>query len=442
MIMQIIIDCNSKIKKFKENDVSVVNLDLDVTSVTNNIESEFSAEEVIAEPSVETLRNAIKDLEEPVLFRNLLRKCNGENVWDILKWDMETLSEKIGEKILPFRSGYKARTTKPQWEVKNRVEWMTMKAFMNKKDSCNWYYFDYKYMHDWCKDCPEILNSLSWNTFGFNLSGEDSTIWIGNEGAHTNCHQDSYGCNLVAQIHGQKEWILFPPEATENLRPRRVPYEESTVYSSINLYSPSLEEENQIKNISGVRIVTLQPGEVLFIPKGWWHYVESLNLSVSINVWLPLETDCKARLEESLVKLMINEIGTNIPTTSETEKCSIFESISFIRRSLEECNKQKIKKVSARSNDQAVWTTTTLTNAYSSFVFLVRHLNSTELQHCLSLKRNRFSTCIDNANDYSIKQNELGLSNQLLFEKIVNAFCNPEAIKKVADTLLNEDSFS
>lgn len=78
-----------------------------------------------------------------------------------------------------------------------------MKAFMNKKDSCNWYYFDYKYMHDWCKDCPEILNSLSWNTFGFNLSGEDSTIWIGNEGAHTNCHQDSYGCNLVAQIHGQ-----------------------------------------------------------------------------------------------------------------------------------------------------------------------------------------------------------------------------------------------
>lgn len=109
-----------------------------------------------------------------------------------------------------------------------------------------------------------------------------------------------------------------------------MPYEESTVYSSINLYSPSLEEENQIKNISGVRIVTLQPGEVLFIPKGWWHYVESLNLSVSTNVWLPLETDCKARLEESLVKLMINEIGTNIPTTSETEKCSIFESISFV----------------------------------------------------------------------------------------------------------------
>lgn len=63
------------------------------------------------EPSAETLRIAIKDIEEPILIRNVLRKFNGENIWEILNWDLETLAENFGDKVLPFRSGYKAKTT-------------------------------------------------------------------------------------------------------------------------------------------------------------------------------------------------------------------------------------------------------------------------------------------------------------------------------------------
>lgn len=66
-----------------------------------------------------------------------------------------------------------------------------------------WYYFDYKRMNEWFKEKSDILNSLNWQQFGFKLDGSDSTIWIGSKGAHTNCHQDTYGCNLVAQTHGR-----------------------------------------------------------------------------------------------------------------------------------------------------------------------------------------------------------------------------------------------
>lgn len=48
------------------------------------------------------------------------------------------------------------------------------------------------------------LQDVSWQRFGYpEMSGKDSTIWIGTEGAHTSCHKDSYGCNLIAQIYGR-----------------------------------------------------------------------------------------------------------------------------------------------------------------------------------------------------------------------------------------------
>jgi ribosomal protein L16 Arg81 hydroxylase len=41
--------------------------------------------------------------------------------------------------------------------------------------------------------------------------------------------------------------------------------------------------------LAGARIVTLNPGDVLFVPNGWWHYVETLSsVAISINTWVPL----------------------------------------------------------------------------------------------------------------------------------------------------------
>ena len=54
-------------------------------------------------------------------------------------------------------------------------------------------------------------------------------------GAFTQCHQDAYGVNLVAQVEGRKKWTLFPPEGAAVLNPTRIPYEESTVFSRLNV---------------------------------------------------------------------------------------------------------------------------------------------------------------------------------------------------------------
>jgi HSPB1-associated protein 1 len=91
--------------------------------------------------------------------------------------------------------------------VEAPIEYKTIKEFLNdvkqETDLLKWYYFDYKHMNQWFKEKPEILQSFNWQQFNIELDGTDSTIWIGSKGAHTNCHQDTYGCNLIAQIHGR-----------------------------------------------------------------------------------------------------------------------------------------------------------------------------------------------------------------------------------------------
>ena len=94
----------------------------------------------------------------------------------------------------------------PQWDMKCPKEHMTLSELLQTTESATcykWYYFDYKYLHQLFNDRTEILKSIDWQRFGFDKTGNDSTIWIGSKGAHTNCHQDSYGCNLISQIHGR-----------------------------------------------------------------------------------------------------------------------------------------------------------------------------------------------------------------------------------------------
>ncbi|EJW83765.1 hypothetical protein WUBG_05321 [Wuchereria bancrofti] len=95
----------------------------------------------------------------------------------------------------------------------------------------HWGYFDYNYVFDIMN--PENIADIDWRHLGLDADPVDSTIWIGTPGAHTPCHYDSYGYNVHAQLSGSKRWILFEPN--ENMKPIRVPYEESTVFRLVIL---------------------------------------------------------------------------------------------------------------------------------------------------------------------------------------------------------------
>lgn len=42
-------------------------------------------------------------------------------------------------------------------------------------------------------------------------------------------------------------------------------------------------------------VVELSAGDVLVVPRHWWHYVENLTTAISINMWIPLVSYVRAR---------------------------------------------------------------------------------------------------------------------------------------------------
>ncbi|KAL0269472.1 UNVERIFIED_CONTAM: hypothetical protein PYX00_007187 [Menopon gallinae] len=241
--------------------------------------------------------------EVPVIIRDKIK------TWKILTFTERDWSSAFQGRTLTFRKGYKTYKENPYWEQLCEKENMPISEFFNisKTEDTNefWLYYDYKYTKDVFPENSDVIQAIKWTDLGLTeLSGKDSTLWIGNKGAHTPCHMDTYGCNLVAQIKGRKLWILIPPGETDSLSPVRVPYEESSVYSSYNFYTPN----SNLLRIKNARKVILNPGEVLFIPKHWWHYVENLEVAVSVNVWIPEGSDDGSRLEEALVRHYVSNV--------------------------------------------------------------------------------------------------------------------------------------
>ena len=53
------------------------------------------------------------------------------------------------------------------------------------------------------------------------------------------------------------------------------------------------------------KLKTLDQGDMLIIPPGWWHSVRSLDLSISVNIWTPSPArDEKAREIEAATRIV------------------------------------------------------------------------------------------------------------------------------------------
>jgi hypothetical protein len=102
-------------------------------------------------------------------------------------------------------------------------------------------------------------------------------MWIGPAGTVTSLHHDLTN-NFIAQIVGRKRVKLAPAAEVGRL------YNERHVFSVIpDLEDPNINPESYPR-LEGLRIydVLLEPGEILFMPFGWWHQVKSLDFSVTI----------------------------------------------------------------------------------------------------------------------------------------------------------------
>lgn len=126
--------------------------------------------------------------------------------------------------------------------------------------------------------------------------------WLGPKGTKTPLHTDPYH-NVLCQVVGYKYVRLYPPTETDKLYPAGIDD------AGIDMSNTSRVDVQKARQHGGGRDgydraeldrlceefplfadaeyeeAILAPGECLYIPLGYWHYVESLTASFSVSFW-------------------------------------------------------------------------------------------------------------------------------------------------------------
>ncbi|RFP15264.1 cupin-like domain-containing protein [Duganella sp. BJB488] len=137
-------------------------------------------------------------------------------------------------------------------------------------------------------DLPPYLGNLElrelnrlchWPTY-FDKMGPPR-FWLGPAGTVTPLHCD-YDDNIFAQIWGTKRIFLAPPHHDEFLYPNEA---NAILFGSpFDPEAPDYEKFPLARQAATVEVI-VNPGDMLYVPAGWYHQVRALTFSLSSNRW-------------------------------------------------------------------------------------------------------------------------------------------------------------
>jgi ribosomal protein L16 Arg81 hydroxylase len=99
-------------------------------------------------------------------------------------------------------------------------------------------------------------------------------FWFGPAGTITPLHHDLTN-NFMAQIMGRKRVRLVAPCDLAKV------YNHRHCFTELDARNVDLARFPAMADVT-IHDVTLAPGEILFLPVGWWHHVEALDISITL----------------------------------------------------------------------------------------------------------------------------------------------------------------
>ncbi|KAI5636379.1 cupin-like domain-containing protein [Phthorimaea operculella] len=259
-------ELSANIANNNNDTVNAANVDM----VKNNI----IPLEVLDCPSMEHFYTNYIKKEQPVVLANCI------DHWPALtKWKDQNYFIKIaGMRTVPIELG--KDYTDFDWTQKL----MTMEEFIKNHIYQTNGPVGYLAQYELFVQIPELREDIIEPDYcAFSESGNPADVmaWYGPKGTVSPLHHDPKK-NLLVQVVGEKQLFLYSPKDSEYVYPHEHELLGNT--ARIDPRNPDLEKYPNYKNATAYYCV-LRPGQMLYIPPKWWHFVESLSVSFSVSFW-------------------------------------------------------------------------------------------------------------------------------------------------------------
>ncbi len=205
----------------------------------------------------------------------------GAKHWPASKnWSPEYFAERFGDAEIEVQQ---KRESDPQYERnsgkhKGRIRMKEFVRMIRDAEKSNDFYMTANNTKGSKADLTLLFREIEEFGPGYNQLDQDHSgmfLWFGPAGIVTPLHYDLTN-NFLLQIYGRKEVQLIPALQTP------LCYNDVGVFSAAEF--PNFDEKRHplMKKVKPLTVI-LSPGEALFIPIGWWHRVEGLDVSISVS---------------------------------------------------------------------------------------------------------------------------------------------------------------
>jgi len=223
--------------------------------------------------SVKELKREYLNAGRPVIIEDAIDHWKAKT-----SWTFEFFRSRLG-KITVEAYRYEEGRYRP-----DNVQRIPLSDYIDKILTNDWNTFPYYIRDNWSLffKHKELLNDFSDPEYFFDwfrlvpsfMRRPGLRIFIGPKGAVTNMHQDIWGSHFwMAQLAGRKRWILFSPDQRNFL------YENCW---QVRPDDPDLERFPRFAEAKPLDC-TVGPGDMIFLPSKWVHWVVSLDSTISLS---------------------------------------------------------------------------------------------------------------------------------------------------------------
>lgn len=194
----------------------------------------------------------------------------------IKKWNLDYMSKIAGDKIVPLYDDRPVDHTHGFNEPHLKMKLSEYIELIKARPS-NYRIFLWNIL----KEVPVLQEDFSYPDFGLKLLKKVPMLFFGGANSHTFMHYDIDLANIFHfHFEGEKEVLLFEPNQRDFLY--KIPYSLIT-REDIDFLNPDFEKWPALEQASGYT-TQLQHGNVLYMPEGYWHYMQYITPGFSMSL--------------------------------------------------------------------------------------------------------------------------------------------------------------